>query len=211
MEDDISLWLNANFRGAHEIADEDNIFAAFGKFIAAYALAEAGVHIATRFFSKMSETNARFVFSGSRGKDIVECLRQFTVEDSSGADINKVLKQFGYIREARNQFTHRVIEYDREHGLKATNRLTGPQAIVEPRLFGINELEDMTHDCRIIFGRLLMHCDELAEIVRINEIASMELFAPWRYTPPPPEKKPPPNPDVRVARKYRPRAFRGLL
>ncbi len=45
------LWLGANFSEFVGKANADKCFAAFGRFIAAYALAEAGFHVAARHFS----------------------------------------------------------------------------------------------------------------------------------------------------------------
>lgn len=75
----LPLWFEANFAKQQQKSDEDRTFAAFGRFIASYALAEAGIHIAARFFSEMPDNKARIVFSGVRGKDVIACLRQFFV------------------------------------------------------------------------------------------------------------------------------------
>jgi hypothetical protein len=119
----LPLWFQANFAKQRQKPDEDRIYAAFGRFIASYALAEGGVHIAARFFSGMPDDKARIVFNGLRLVDVVIRLRQFVATTDHAEEIERLIAQLNLIGGARNQFAHRLIEYEHGRGLIVTNRL----------------------------------------------------------------------------------------
>jgi hypothetical protein len=135
----------------------------------------------------MPDNKARIVFSGARGKDVIACLRQFVVGSANASDIEELIRQLNLITEARNQFVHRLIEYDHGHGLSVTNRLTCDVVSQHPRIFSVTDLENMEHDCRIIFGRLVLHCGKVDEL-QLSDISLLGLYAPWLYIPPQPKK-----------------------
>ena len=57
-------------------------FAALGQFIAAYAEAEAGIHLVIRSLSGMGEEKAREVFGGQRVVDMVKCIQEAALEST---------------------------------------------------------------------------------------------------------------------------------
>jgi hypothetical protein len=188
----VPLWFQANFARQQQKPDENRIFAAFGRFIAAYALAEGGLHIAVRFFSGMPEPKARIVFAGMRLSDVIERLRSF-VKDTPNADtINLIIEHINLIGGARDQFVHRLIEYDHGKGLKITNGLICKSVEnTDPRTFTLPELEAMELDCRVIFVRLAIICEHPEPTT--TDVSFVELYAPWRYKPAVPDnhkKKP---------------------
>jgi hypothetical protein len=206
-EQAVPLWFQANFAKQRQKPDEDRIFSAFGRFIASYALAEAGVHIAARFFSGMPDKKARIMFKDMRIVDVSDRLIQLAPKESG---VEEVASQLTLISGARNQFVHRLIEYKHGEGLSVTNRLTSKAASeAEPRIFSLAELEHMEIDCRVIFGRFLLICDQPSNLGVHVDISLMGLFGPWRYKPPQPEKTAQPILDDRARRKRLRRAWRA--
>jgi hypothetical protein len=194
LDDSVPLWFLANLARQRQKPHEDRAFAAFGRFIASYALAEAGLHIAVRFFSGMTDKKARKVFSGSRNKDIIIVLRHFVSETDKSTDIEDILSHLNKITEARNQFVHRLIVYDPQKGLCVTNHLTSETGeIQEPKIFIVSDLDAMAHDCRLMFGRLVLHCDKTEELKHVGEFTLLGLYAPWQYKPLPPDTPDQPN------------------
>jgi hypothetical protein len=181
----VPLWFAANFAKQRQKPDEDRTFAAFGRFIASYALAEAGFHIAARSFSGMPEAKARIVFAGMRLADVTERLSRFVAETPNAKEIAELISQFDLIGSARDQFVHRLIEYRHREGLTVTNRLTCKIVTqTEPRTFTVSELEAMEYDCRVIFGRLALVSNH-ADASGVNtDLSLMSLFGSWQYTPP---------------------------
>jgi len=181
----VPLWLLANFAKQRQRPDEDRTFAAFGRFIASYALAEAGFHIAARAFSGMPEDKARIVFAGMRLADVVERLSRLVRDTPDAKEIADLTGHFDLIGSARDQFVHRLIEYRHREGLTVTNRLTCKTVTeTEPRTFTVLELEAMEYDCRVIFGRLALATNH-PDASNVNtDVSMVGLFGSWRYKPP---------------------------
>lgn len=188
----LPLWFQANFAKQQQKPDEDRIYAAFGRFIASYALAEAAFHVAARFFSGMPDNKARIVFSGMRLGDVIDRLRAFVHGMLLASDVEEAIIQFNKLGDVRDQFVHRLIEYDHGRGLTVTNRLTSRSTQSgEPEIFGLTDLEDMEFDCRVIFGRLLNLCNVPDYHGVPFDITLLGLIGPWRYKPLPPSKAAP--------------------
>ena len=204
----LPLWIQANFDKLRQRPDEDRTFAAFGRFIASFALVESGLHIAAKFFSEMPDAKARTVFNGARTTDVIKCLRQFVAGTAIAHDIDELIQQLLFITDARNQFVHQLIEYSHRRGLSVTNRLTSDVASQEPRIFTLEELDNMSHDCRLIFGRLILHCNKPEELKSLRDFPLAAIGEPWRYKPTSPKNTPLPNRDAHKSRKRRPPASR---
>jgi hypothetical protein len=76
-------WFYANFARQQNKPEEDKFFAAFGRFIASYALAEAAFHIAARHFSGLPEGKARAILGGMRISDLIEKLRALIADEDA--------------------------------------------------------------------------------------------------------------------------------
>ena len=55
---------------------EPGYFAELGRMIAAYARAEAGVHVLARHLSRVPDAKARAIFGRMRLPDLIEVIRQ---------------------------------------------------------------------------------------------------------------------------------------
>ena len=204
----VPLWLLANIVRERQKPDEDRIYAAFGRFVASYALAKSGLHIAARHFSGMPDDKAQIVFSGMRQADLIDKLRPL-VSAEKAAEINAVIDHLVCITEVINQFVHRITEYEHGKGLSVTNKLTcrsRPDA--QPRLFSLKELEFLEYDCRVIFDRFILACDSALRNGVYTGISFVGLCGPWQYKPPQQEKNYQPNRGGRELRKRQPRASR---
>src|SRR5262249_52963539 len=99
-------WFLAHYWDAKNSKEEGEYYAAFGKFIAAFALAEAGVHIAVRHFSGMSDAKARITFGGAPTSVLTWNLRQFTKGTEHSEETETLLAQLDAISDVRNKFVH---------------------------------------------------------------------------------------------------------
>jgi hypothetical protein len=188
LNDPVPIWLAANFAKQQQRPDEDRIYAAFGRFVASYALAESALHIAARHFSGMPDDKARVVFSGMRQANVIDRLRSLIPSDKTD-EVSELLTQFSEITVARNQFVHRLVEYHHGKGLSVTNKLTCRSTTeAEPRLFSLQELESLEYDCRVIFDRFVIICDQALTHGVYTGISLISLFGPWQYTRPQQEK-----------------------
>jgi hypothetical protein len=190
---------------------ETEYYAAFGKFIARYALAESGVHIAVRHFSGVSEEKARFIFGAMRLNDLAWMLRRFTDATKDFEEADTLLTQLEVISKERDKFVHRLVEYDRKLGFKVTNRLTVKSVSNEESdTFTAEDLKKMEDDCNVIFHRLGILCNKLENThLTAGGPTLAETYAPWRYKPPSPARPAKARPDNRRSRKLRRRASRA--
>jgi len=177
----LPLWISSLFAepSKEEIAD----YAAFGRFIAAFALAEGGVHIAARQFSGLTDDNARVIFGGMRLTNLAEKLRKLTAETDNFKEVDELLTQLDVISQERDKLVHRLIEYDPKDGFKVTDRLTVKSlASAELQTFTPNELKAMELDCKAIFSRFVILSNQLEERRLAGyDLTLLELYVPWRY------------------------------
>jgi hypothetical protein len=203
------LWFRARLAGTPK--EELECYAAFGRFIAAYALAEAGVHIAARQFSGLPEDKARVIFGGMRLTDLAEKVRKLTARTPQFEEADVLLTQLDVISKERDKFVHRLVEYDSKDGFKVTNRLT-VKAVenVDLRTFKIAEIKMMELDCKAIFFRFGILSNQLEETrLAGTEVTLMGLYASWRYTRPQQVHEVKPRPANRQSRKRQRRASRA--
>jgi hypothetical protein len=104
-------------------------FAALGRMIAAYARAEASVHVLIRHLSGLPENKARVIFSSSRLPDLTDRVRQMMridkIPDSTYQDVDACLVQLHTIAIQRGKLVHRMIDNDvGEEGMAVSNFFT---------------------------------------------------------------------------------------
>lgn len=203
----VPLWFQVDFWKRRQKPEEDRYFASFGRFIAAYAMAEAGAHVAARHFSGMPEEKGRIMFSGMRLSDLFDRLRQFVVGTAHATDIDALISHMNAIGDARDHCVHRLVEYHHGRGLVVTNRLTCKSASSpQPRTFTRSILDDMEYDCRHIFARFVWACGARDDVSPVMAgITLLEMHGPWRYTSPQPSKPGQAGPDRHESRKRQPR------
>ncbi len=149
----LPLWFAANFAG--HLKEQAKYYAAFGRFISSYALAEAGFHMAARVFSGLPEDWARIIFGQMRASDVIGRLRKLIAGSQNSEGVEGLISQFNFIGEQRDHFVHRAIGYDVSGALTVTSLLSDDPV----RKFTIPELEAMDIDCRAIFSRMMRICN----------------------------------------------------
>jgi hypothetical protein len=175
----------------------------------AYAAAEAGVHIATRYFSGLTEKPARVIFAGMRLGDLSERLRALSRETKKYTEIDTCLVQLSKIRAERDKIVHRSGEFQPEKGLRFSNETIAKSAQeADERVFDISELRAMEQDCEAIFIRLA-HAAEIFEPKHYKTLSVLSALAPWRYTFPQPRKAAKGHRGKRKERQRRPPASQG--
>jgi hypothetical protein len=167
---------------------ETTYFAALGRMIAAYAGAEASVHMLARHLSGLPEVKARAVFGGMRLSDLVERIRNMMridkIPDGTIQDVDASIVQLETIASQRGKLVHRmIIDRAGEEGMSVTNLLTAKSlAAAERNTFSVSDLEHMTIDCGAIYIRLttiIARGIPEHEDPEINRV----VHASWRYKP----------------------------
>ena len=195
-------------------------YEAFGRFIAAYAAAEAEIHTVARSFSKTDDERARIIFGGLRISDSIDRLRALmrvidpplsmgilglVAADHKKNDIELIercIAQFNEIGQRRDKLIHRTITFD-DTGFKGSNGATAKSLASAELglLITQQDLVNMKIDCQMIFLGLADLRREPGE-----PKWSPGGLPTWRYTPPPPTPRTPKRPEGRRARKRQRRA-----
>ena len=188
LNEPVPLWFQANFARQKAREAEDKYFASFGRFIAAYALAEASFHIAARHYSGLEEHRARAIFSGMRLPDLIERTRSLIADADQLISYDRIKDQFNYIGDERDQFVHRQITVDIDGHLKVTNLLTCKKITsAAPRHFSLDDMANMTLDCHAIFAQMVTLCGRLEHFEHVAaETSLLSAHASWRYKRPQP-------------------------
>jgi hypothetical protein len=200
------LWVSALFAEKRLAERQIPFYAALGRFVTAYALAEAGVHITARHFSGLSDEHARVIFGGMRLGDLSERLRKLTDDTQYFSEIDELLTQLDGISKERDKLVHRLVEYDSKAGLTVTNKLTVKSIEnVEVRNFSVQELSDMESDCKRIYFRLTSQIKGIdGPSAAKFGFTILGLHAPWQYKrPQQANKKKPPRASARSHRHQR--------
>ncbi|MGE0061362.1 MAG: hypothetical protein AB7T86_04705 [Xanthobacteraceae bacterium] len=181
-------------------SDESPLYEAVGRFITAFASAEAGVHMIARKLSRLDDEIARALFAGMRLTDMTErarALLRIEPEDRTKpaltgeavAIVEACLGQLKTISGRRHNLVHRVTGCGAT-GIFVTNILSSKTAEnSEFDIYTLPELQAMAGDCESISLQL----DRLASSNRASEALAVGVPA-WRYRPPQPSRK---NPDTR--------------
>lgn len=175
--------------------DESALYEAIGRFITAFAGAEAGVHLIARKLSRLDDEIARALFAGMRLSDMTERVRALLrIVPENGAKailsieataiVEACLDQLKAISGRRHNLVHRVTGCG-VTGIFVTNIMVSKSFDnSETETYTLPELTAMTADCEDIFNQL----DRLAANNRIGEALAVGVPA-WRYTPPQPSPK----------------------
>lgn len=138
---------------------EKQYFEEVGRFITAYAKAEAAAHMNLRKFSMVSDQVGRLLFSGLRISDSSKKLRDMVLlnaDEKTAKEVTSLLDQLDIISEERNRLVHYSSDYVHEMGLVTSNKFTvRSEAHLIERTFSLLELQNMTLDCMQIFIRFL--------------------------------------------------------
>jgi hypothetical protein len=162
-------------------ADEKH-YAELGRFVTAYAAAEAAVHMLARRLSGMSDDIARIAFGGTRLEDVIARVRgMMRIQKLNAATVEEVetcLAQLKLIADRRHRIVHRSSTFF-DNAIVVTNVLTAKSLPAEVDKFKWEELSAMYGDCLAIYLRL-------GQVVRKEE-RELEhagiVYSPWRYKP----------------------------
>jgi hypothetical protein len=189
--------------------EDEPYFAALGRFITSYAIAEHQVHLLARRLTRLNDAKARIVFSGMRLGDLAERIRgllrvtRTTIKRYNEIDL--CLQQLDFIATQRNNLVHRYVIY--QHGqIEVTNIVVSKSIEVSERqIFGIADFESMDSDCASITLRLRVVCGGLEVPPPLLKWARW----PWRYKPPQPARRPKQRHSTLRSQKRQPHASRG--
>jgi hypothetical protein len=172
---------------AKSIPPEDEpYFAALGKFIASYAMAEHGIHLLARALTRLSDAKARIIFSGMRLGDLTDrirgLLRASKASEKRCREVDACLVQLGLIADQRNKIVHRFISYS-AGAIVVTNFVIAKSTMaLEFDRFSISDFGNMESDCVAISLRIGVVAD-----ARHRKSAKPDLIKwaglPWRYKP----------------------------
>ena len=192
-----------------ETSAETEYYAAFGRFIATYARAEAAVNMAARHFSTLDDDLARVIFGGMRLTDLAEKIRKMMPANQTvSKDIDACLTQLDLISKERDKLVHRRVKYEPTKGLTVTNILTAKIVInYEEVSFTRDMLEDLEGDCRSIYLRLFLKM-EFPSDLELRDPTLLSLYDAWRYKPLPPKRKKKPHRATARSRRHQRRASR---
>jgi hypothetical protein len=163
-------------------------YAALGRFVSMYALAEAGAHVAARKLSGMSDEAARVVFAGMRLPDISERIRKLlalsALDETRAADIDRCLAQISVLSGARSKLAHRLIKIVDESTISVSNeQIAKSVADAESHVFSLDQLKHMEYDAWRISMFLPAAADPAADTYDAPKLLDI-LRAPWLYKPP---------------------------
>jgi hypothetical protein len=162
--------------------EDEPYFAALGRFIAAYAVAEANVHMLARHLTNLPDEKARILFDRVSLDRLMERIRQMMRLDGADPcifdDVDACLSHLAIIAQKRHNIVHRFVQYN-EGQITVTNALTAKHLkSIETESFTITDLNNMQADCAVISVRLRRISDpEEAPNASFQEF----LHGPWRY------------------------------
>ncbi|WP_339035837.1 hypothetical protein WHZ78_31505 [Bradyrhizobium symbiodeficiens] len=168
------------------LEDDTPYYAALGRFVTYYAVAEAAVHMLARKLSGLSDERARIMISGLRLGDVqskVKALLKISNQDAaSRLIIEKCFTQLDAIATNRDKLVHRLVSV-KEGTLNVTNIFTSKSLLThENESFTVHDINCMQADCMIIYARL--------ERVRQPSLAKADtpefaqaIASPWFYKP----------------------------
>jgi hypothetical protein len=187
--------------------NEEECFAALGKFIASYASAEHSVHTVARRLSRLTDAKARIIFGGMRLGDLTErirgLLRATKASDKKYNEIDACLIQLDLIADQRNKLVHRWVHYFDGQILASNAGTAKVVSSTETTFFKIGDFSDMEGDCIAISYRL-MHVGTK----KLNPATMKWARWPWRYKPAPPGTGPKPPHKAHQSPKPRPPSSR---
>jgi hypothetical protein len=172
--------------------NESALYEGVGRFITAFAGAEAGVHLIARKLSRLDDETARAIFNNMRLADVAERVRTLLrtkTEDGfkpaltgePAAIVEACLTQLGLIASRRHNLVHRATGCG-INGLFVTNILNSKSYDrYEWETYTLSDLTALTQDCVDIFNQM----DRLSSNNRVNEAIAAGIPA-WRYKSAPP-------------------------
>lgn len=172
--------------------EDEPYFAALGRFIAAYAMAEHQVHILARRLTRVSDAKARIVFSGMRLGDLSERIRGLLRATKSSTkrndEVDKCLRQLDLIATQRNNLVHRFVQYS-DGKITVTNIIISKSIeTYEYHTFTVSDFENMDSDCAAITLRLAAVSPSKGH-KKMRPFMKKWVHLTWRHKPPLPAQK----------------------
>lgn len=171
---------------ASNVPSDNALFAAVGRFVIQYALAEGCVHALARKLSGLSDKKARIIFGGMRVSDLTGRMRQLLLlQDASGkrmADVTDCLDQIDAIATKRHNLVHRGGHYIKGV-MEVSNWLTAKSvATAEFEEYTEDMLGAMEIDCAVIAARLFYITHPSRGKGKPKSYLKF-LYEPWRHKP----------------------------
>lgn len=187
--------------------EEDNrYYAAVGRFIIAYAGAEAAVHLVARKLLQIRDDRARVVFGGMRIGDVVSRVRALLKlskrSEKIKAEVEECLVQFDLIGTARDKIVHRLVDF--AGGKIRVSNIFTAKALVhyEQEELGLDDLFNLEFDCLAIYMRL----SRVRTPKKQSPIDQVVYEMSWRYRPASPKAHKKQNPPKTKAHKPQPQS-----
>lgn len=167
-------------------------FEALGKFVYAFAKAEAITHLSFRTFARLDASLAMTLKGGMRLSDLMSVIRDamaingFSEEDQR--EIDYLFAQLSEISTFRNRILHRGAEMLPDGTLESTNHATMKAIeLLEVVKFTLNDIRAATSDLNRIALRVAMFMSKPGEDDDMDQDFSEFLQSAWRYKPLKPE------------------------
>ncbi len=167
--------------------DDSKHYAALGRFVAMYAAAEAGAHVALRKISGFDDDIARFLWGNKRLADVTGAIRKL-LPKSNISNVQKemlleALTQLHHLSDARGRLVHRIFEVVDDDTISTSNQ-AHEKALenAQTETFTLTELTCMEHDAFLI-SRQFTLISEPSKIAGDVEKLYEVLMTPWSYKP----------------------------
>lgn len=166
-------------------AEEEEFERALGRFIIAFADAEAELYKVLVQYSQVTDPVARAIFSGTRAKGMIDFIRSIAHNSAMSADrrddLEQVFVQLAAINTMRDHLVHHASDsYSIDDPKKriVANKRTSRYGNAKGYEIGTDTIDAMTWDLYGISNRLNMHWGP-----------RRDPFRPWRENPE--DEKPP--------------------
>lgn len=179
--------------------DDTPYFAALGRFIASYSVADNVAFGFAVHISGLEQNQGRVMLNSMRLGEVAQRIRgllrlKIPETDPHYIEVDACLTQLDTIAAQRNKMVHRVVSFSKEqNALYVSNMYTAKSLDnIEWHVLSLEQLSEMQSDCRRITLRLMYAMDE--ELEKKDTVGFLDwLHLPWRYKlapQDPPRKRP---------------------
>ncbi len=168
-------------------------WAALGKFLHRYALAEATLNQVLRICANVTDDHAKALFSGTRVTSAISFIRRIHEADGKKLSpwLDRAFPKLSELTSARDEILHQGFALEGDKIIVSNRDRTLPRQAFE-RPYGINDLLNLERDSCVAHACLNMFWLEAeypkepkAMVERERQIA----LTPWLHTPPQPAPK----------------------
>jgi hypothetical protein len=166
---------------------------ALGEFVDVFSKVETAMHVALRWYAKVSPGVARAVFSGVRLDQASDFLNRLArtgeITPDKWEKLSPIVAQARIINKMRNRILHEGVGGIGQGQAFVTNALRSlTEDLIDTIPVPIEHIKAMTLDLRKIFIHLAVH--HVGRVASDNHTIDAALECPWLYIPPKPHQKP---------------------